>query len=200
MSVTYPERPATAPYLGYTGDGGVTETDHRHLAHLAEHHPHDGVSQRLCEEIRRQRHNGKSPQAVYEGIPVDISRRWMDAHARGDCQHPEYVPSVDAHGVVTQVVCALLRMACWRGVSQRAAADLPDTSVDQSTVWHHVSGECEHTVGVPVVRQETVTRAQCEYWREERAEKSLAAVASSTGFAESTVSKHTLGNCGHGDG
>lgn len=197
MPVTYPERPETAAYLGYAGDGGITDTDRRHLAHLADYHPHGVVSQRLCEEIRRQRHNGKSAQAVYDDLPVTISRSWMDVHARGDCRHPEYVPRVDAHGVVTQVVCALLRMACWRGVSQREAAQLPAESVDQSTVWHHVSGECEHVVGIPGVRQETVTRAQCAYWCEQRPSKSCGELASGTGFSASTVSKHTRGACGH---
>jgi len=185
-------------YLGYN-DGGLTETDRRHARHLAVHGPFQNkVSQRLCEEIRRRRHNGESGESVYESLPVEMSRALMDDHAAGRCPHPHDVPPVDADGQLSQVQCALLRVACWRGVTQREASELPEDTVDQTTVWLHVTGNCNHVCGIPPARQETVTAAQCRYWRDQRdGGVALSEVASSTTFSESTVSKHTCGRCEH---
>lgn len=191
-----------AEYLGYGEDGGVTATDRRHVRHILNHGPHaKKVSQRLCEEIRRRRHNGESGSTVYDGLPVEISRSTMDRHARGDCPHPSDVPPVDADGQITQVQCAMLRMACWDGVTQSDAATLPADTVDQTTVWHHVSGRCAHLCGVPSIRQETVTPPQCQHWTDRRNRgEPLPEVASSTAFTESTISKHTRGACEHDTG
>lgn len=189
-----------AAYLDVSGDGGFTPTDARHASHLADHGTHARrVSQRLCEQIRRRRHNGTSAATVHDGLPVDLSRPAMDAHAAGRCSHPNDVPPVDAHGQISQVCCALLRVACWGGVSQADAAELPTETVDQTTVLHHVTGRCQHKVAVPPVEYPTVTKAQCRHWRELRARGDGAQeIADGSGFAQSTVSKHTLGNCEHG--
>lgn len=189
-----------AEYLGYAGDGGFSETDHRHTRHILEHGPWSKkVSQRLCEEIRRRRHNGASAPTVHDGLPVDISRSSMDAHAAGRCTHPNDVPPVDARGQISQVCCALLRVACWGGSSQADAAALPTESVDQTTVFHHVTGRCRHDVEVSPVEYPTVTEAQCRHWRDRRERGDGAQeIADGSAFAQSTVSKHTLGNCEHG--